>query len=546
MKIRKKLLLTAFIPSMLFSTIHSTSNQKNQSAFSTKEPLMAQNVETNLLTAEGLPRLTGEVTDQSAVDSFIDLIISKGGEAIAGGLSVYAKTIVLNLLKECGLDLRDATTKTLEKIQQQLGIIEAKVDAIATKQELYHAETVLGPILKTFDDAHAKYIPFVVKSLGDLATMENDPTYTEEEIEKARIAAYDDAIYALTFDGAPFATYVTSLAKDILTPNRAAPTSTIFTYYDKTMGTYDKWTYQYYRNMKNFIAYIDSTLIMLSNLAKFQIYYRAKDASPAIRDAYADMMTTMADTVNEVNVLFKKKLEELAYIATDYNYYQMTKYISTNKYYSTRMATLTYNLEDGDSYDSKQGLLVGYKNDSGTHGRLQVSYAYQPNQDIINAVVKDYKEFAGDYCTSSYTIQDYLASAGFWANDGNAFRNSAGLFNGNLYVDCHGFMHDDVDYSTSYYDSNCNYRRKNAFEVATYHTWYSVIDHTELRSYDKNYYLCFGVPVAGTRNCVRLDGQYQRTYMCDLMFTVAERLYFQYPYMKLYNQVGPIDYHLYW
>lgn len=547
MKFRKKLLLAALVPTAVLGSVSCSANDTNSNS-SAFEPAIAQRYTGNLLTDEGLTRLKSETTDQSSVDSFIDMIISKGGEAITGGIQVYAKYIVLNLLKECGIDLRDATTKTLEKIQQQLGIIETKIDAIAAKQEKYAAESILNPILQTFTTAHTKYMNYAVGSLGYLAELENNPDLTEPEIEKARQSTYDDGINALLVDGAPLATYVTNLAKIILTPNTTALNTNIFTYFDRTIGSYDKWTIQYYKDIKNFIAYIDSTLIMLSNLAKFQIYYKAKNVDEGIRIAYSGMIDDMAIAVNQVNKLFADKLSELNYIKYDWERFGINTYIATNEPYSIKMATLTYDLDDVSSPrdgDSRQGLLVGYTNSSGTHGCLQVAYAYQPNQDIVKAVANDFQDYAGSYCGSSYTIQDYLEYAGFWATNMDLFRNAAGLFNGDLYVDCHGFLHDDIDYSLSYYDTHGNYQRKNAFEVVSYHTWCSAVDHTELRANDKNYYLCFGRKNTGNYS-ISLDGKYQRTYMHDCMFTVEEKVYYKYPYMDLYEKTGPIGYRNTW
>lgn len=547
----KKLLLTTLVSASMFSVGCTVNGNVGTSSEISEHTIYGANDQTDqlnnsLFTVEGCKRLDAEPSDQSTVDSFIDMIISKGTEAITGGLQVYGKYIVLNLLKECGIDLRDATTKTLEKVQQQLNVIENKIDAIAAKQEKYQSELILNPVLQMFVSARSKYSTYVAGTLGYLAGLENDGTMSEEDIEKERQAAYDNGISALIVDGAPFATYVTDLANKILVPNTAAQGKDIFYYYDRTNGSCDKWTIQYYKNIKNFIAYIDSTLVTFANLAKYQLYYKSLNVDEGTRRAYSMMIDTMAEAVNAVNNKFAVKLEELSYIKIEWENYGINKYVPTNKYYSTRMATLTYSLDDYVYADSRQGLLVGYKNkNTGTHGMLQVAFSYQPNQDIIQAVTNDYKEFAGDYCTSSYTIQDYLESAGFYANNMDLYKKSLGLYNGDLYVDCHGFYHNDVDYSLSYYDSYGNYQRRNAFEIVSYHTWYGGVDRTELRANDKNYYLCFGTTNLSTRYTT-LDGRYQQTYMHDCMFTVAEKVYFQYPYTDLYQKVGPIGYHECW
>ncbi len=541
MKFKKSILTMLLGASALCAA--GCGNGETSSSNASTPIVYGENIREARFTSEGKARLNSEPTDQSLVDTFIDLIISKGGEAISGGISVYAKSIALNLLKECGLDLRDATTKTLEKIQTQLNIIEEKVDAIAYKQEQYHSEDVLSKVLDLLYEANFKYVNYVTGSLSYLADIECDPSISEEEAEKERLKVYNDGVKDLFIDASPFATYVTTLAKRVIKPNSADGTKNIFYYYDHTIGLSDKWTIQYYKNVKNFIAYIDSALILLSNLAKFQIYYRSQEVGEGMKKTYELMMNDMADAVNEVNTLFAAKLKEIDYIRNEWQWMGINKYIATNKYYSTRMATLTYDLNDRGYGDSRQGLILAYSNSYGKQGNLQVTFAYQPNNDILEAVSKDFRSFAGDYCTSSYTLKDYLASAGFWCNNPDLYDKAAGLFAGNMYVDKYGWKYDDKDYSIAYYDNYGNYKRSNAFTVATYHTWYGGVDYTELHGNDKNYYLCFGVK---NGNNVQLDGAYQSTYMYDCEHTVANAVYYRYPYMSLYQQTGPITFHNCW
>ena len=494
---------------------------------------------TNLkYTNEGVLRISEEPTNQDLVNTFVNMIIEKGGEAITGGISVYAKTVVLNLLKECGLDFRDATTKSLEQIKNQLNIIETKVTAIAKKQETIHSEDILNNVLNPFAVANIRYMTYVSKSLAYLAALENDDTLTEEEIEKERIETYHTGIDKLLFDGATFATYVTTLAGYVLEPNKADPRKDIFYYYDNTMGEYDKWENQNYQNTKNFIAYLDGTLILLSNLAKFQMYYLSQNASEAMKRAYTDQIQEMANAVNAVNKLCADKLE------TKFKYTQcnidngLNVYKKTNEVYLTNMVPLTYNLNE-KGWDSRQKLVIDYYNDTGKRGLLQVAYCYQPNQDIIRNVANDFKEFAGDYCTSSYTIQDYLKNAGFSAKHIDLFDKAEGLFMGDMYVNNHGFFYDDHDYSFSYIDKWGNQTRRNAYEVVSYHTWYGAVNRTELRANDTDYYLCF-TRRTDWRVDGYLDGTYKKVYMDDVQFTVNNAVYYRCNYMDLYKQTGPI------
>lgn len=539
-KIFKKISLVISTLAMLSSTIVLSGCNSNQPDETGSSYSLADR---GTLTDEGKRRISVE-PEQGIIWSFIDSIISKGGEAIMGGVTVYAKAVVLNLLKECGLDLRDATTKTLEKMQQQLGIIEDKIDAIAAKQERYYDENVLNKLLDQYDTVHSKYIDFVCGGLAWIAEQENDEAQTEEEVEEKRIAFYNKSIASLTFDGAPFATFVTDLAKKTITPNQVDQSKGIFYYYDHTIGAIDTWTIQYYNNIKNFITYIDGTLIMLSNLAKFQIQYMAKDADEATLQSYKLIMNKMADAVNAVNLLCAEKLKELDYIRYEWRI-GINKYISTGTYYSCRMATLTYNLDDRGS-TSRQGLWLAYCNDTGKHGNLQVAYLYQPNTDIVTAVANDFREYSGSYCSYSYTIQDYLQYVGFWSKNMTLFNESAGLFCGNMYVDKYGFMHDDKSYSVAYFDVHGNYTRRDAYRVASYHTWYGGLDHTELRYYDTSYFLCFGKYSGVSSGTLQLDGMYKETYMSDVNFTVSDAVYYTYHYKEMYQKVGPIAFHDAW
>ncbi len=543
MKLRNKLLLSLLVTTGMTGNI-AMSMKKSNSAISIAQPAVMMRNSTDELTTEGKQRLSAEPTDQSLVDNFINMIISKGGEAITSGLSVYGKCVVLNLLKECGLDFRDATTKTLEKIQGQLNIIEQKVDAIVSKQEQYHSEDILNNVLSSFITMNIRYMDYISGNMAYLARLENEGELTEEEIEAERIASYHDGIDKLLFDGSPFASEVALLASRVLEPNPSDNRKDIFYYYDHTMGLYDKWDIQRYKNIKNFIAYLDGTLILMSDLAKFQMYYLAKNATEGMKITYANKIKTMADNVNAVNRFFAEKLESMREIQYNWNDGK-NRYIPTGHFYATRMCTLTYNLNDRGWGDSRQALVLDYYNDYGKRGLHQVAYCYQPDQDIVEAVANDFREFAGDYCTPAYTIQDYLSNAGFWAKNSDLFDKADGLFMGDMYVDKHGFMHDDYDYSFRYYDRWGVHRRRNAYEVASYHTWYGGIDHTEFRGTDDNYYLCFTQTYYG--NYWTLNGQYKQVYMDDRKFTVNDAVYYRVSYKDfLSGKPGPVGVHEWW
>ncbi len=476
-------------------------------------------------------KLCDEPDNQSLVDTFIDSIISQNGELIKGGIGAYGKCVVLNLLKECGIDLRDATTKTLEQIQKQLDKIEQKIDAIAYREEQIHAEDVLNNLLNEFHAANINYIPFAVKSLGDIATAENDPEVSEEEAEQRRLAFYNNTARKLTIDGRPLASYVTTLASYLIQPNPADRSKDVFFYYEKTIGTTDVWSIQRYKNTRNFMAYLDSTLINCANLAKFQMYYLSQGKDSATLAAYVEMMNNMADAVNAANEYFYKVNESLKPIAENASK-MINTYLPAGEQYSTRMATLTYNRNDVEGDDSRQALLMSYVNDSGRYGNHQAAYSYKPGL-IVNAVMNDFNPCSGAYCSSTYTIQDYLSYAGFFAKNDDLFQNAAGIFNGQFSTYRYGWLHDDKDYSITYYNQTGSFVRKNIYQLASYHSWTGRVNRTELRYLDDQYYLCFA---RGNEEGQKLDGGYEEVYMWDELFTVMNSCFFAPHYMEFVGE----------
>ena len=455
-------------------------------------------------------------SDGDEIIDFVKNVVSKGGDLIVGGVQAYAKTVVLNLLKECGLDFRDATTKTLEKIQEKLSVIESKIDAIAAREEQMHSETVLNNVLQKLSDAQVNYVKFVVKGLGRIASLENDPNADEKAIEQERLAFYKNTISKLRINGEPLVAYVTSLALNISTPSPSEPSKDIFAYYANTLGKYDVWSSLKTRNMRNFMAYVMSTLIDVANLAKFQMYYLCLGKDQSTIDSYGGMADDMAKAINDVNAHFKAVNESL-------EQYDKKKeegtviYMPSGKEYSLRMATLTFNKDDRD----RQGLLLNSKNEKGQYPEGQFAYCYAPDQGFLGKVANDFKSYAGAYCGSDYTIKDYLKSVGFYSVNQDLFDKSIGLFNANFYADCHGFLHDDVEYTITYYNDKGDYARKAIYELSAFHNWNCYVTNTRLDYVDDSYYLCFALPDGSSQ---KLDGGYKSVYMYDGRYTVMDNL----------------------
>ncbi len=519
------LLLTSVIPMVACKSNSASSNSNIETT-----------LDTTLFTDEGNRRLSEEPTDDM-INDFIMNIVSKGASAMAGGIGTYAKNLTISLLYECGIDLRDATAKTLEKIQQQLAAIENKINAIADKMERDHSELVLSPVLKALKKTQFNYGEFSVNSIQYLANLEKDGTLSEEEIEEERFKFYEDTLKNILIDGLPLATYVTTLADLVLKPNEASGKS-IFYYYFETLAYNDVWSIQRLKNVKSFISYIDSVLFLTANLAKFQMYYLAQGKGGATIEAYKGMMDTMANSVNAVNNLFLEQLKSMQ------DYEDKMKeginiYLPNNKEYSTRLATLTYDHNEVVDGDSRQALLMRYDNSHGRHFFGEYAYSYIPDANTVNGFANSFREYANEYCTSEYTIQEYLTYCGFYAKNEDLFKKASGLFKGDFSVSSYGYINDDHDYSIAYYDQRGNYARKKIYEVDTYHKWGFEIDYAEIRYYDDQYYFSFIVNKDGKQY---LDGVYSDVYMYDPCYKVIDdAIKYETDYYKLLGNHYTLD-----
>lgn len=518
---KTKLLLAALVPATVLGMASCANN--NSDAYSTSEANSSNVFDSSFaLTAEGVHRLTAEPTDDAASE-IIDSLISKGGELITGGITTYGTKVILNLLKECGMDFRDATTRTLEKIQEQLGAIEAKIAALAAQETRYHAEEILNPVLNTAKEACHYNSNFVIAGMKSLIELENDETKTEAEIEQERKQYYNDAISKLFINGKPFADYVTNFAESILLPNPSDASKDIFYYYSETLGVYDVWSTLKLRNMTNFMAYLDSTLATCAELAKFQMYYYTQGMGAAAIAAYGNMMDDMAKAVNNVNLKFKNTMEALQPLQ-DKKDAGIITYMSSGKDYSSRMATLTYNLDDKEGDDSRQALIMDfYQNSDGSRGDMtHEALQFVPDQAFVGRVAEDFRTYSKAFYTPDYTIQDYLKYAGFYAANQDLFDNSLGLYDANMYADGHGFMNEDYDYSAAYFNKSGDYARHTVYKVDSYHNWLGYVTRTTLVNGVKGYLLCFATP-DGDRQ--KLDGQYSTVYMKDTTYTVQKAVF---------------------
>ena len=452
----------------------------------------------------------------------LDKISSAGVDMIKGGIATYAKTFVINILNDYGFDFRDPTIRYLEKIEKEIQEIKYKVDSIDQKIEKYHAEDVLNNLQKKLSKTEIEYSGIVKNGLWTIAIDEASGSKGEKELEAERYQFYLDFLKDLKVDGFQcLANYVTDLAKTMTLPNTYEPENDIFYYYNLTLGQYDKWSVQSYKNRRSYIAYLDSILLTAANAAQFDTYYRVKDLGNPAKNTYKGYMDTMALEVNKANAMFQKELKRLDEYETLRKDKQTVIYLPNGKQYSSRLATLTYNHNDKVGDESRQALLKAVKGYGSRYYR-ESGFAYEPNKDIVNAIRNDFNAYAKNFGGKDYTLKDYLKNAGFYAKDENLFNNAAGMFYGDLSAEGCGYLNHDTKIYSTYINQKGESVRRQIYEVCIYHTWIGGLDHAELRYNCDDYFYCLMDPEQKY-----LDGQYDDNYFDRMTRTLSDALFYK-------------------
>ncbi len=439
-------------------------------------------------------------------DYFLLLLKEKGPDIITNTIGVVAGGLIKNLctdmLLECGIDLRDGNAETIDNIYKEVQEIKAKLDVVEKKVDQYHSEDVMNNLYKFINYTEVTLKPMLQGGLMTIVNNEKAGTKTVEEIEKERENFFEANLKNKTLEnGELLVNYVTRFANDICRPNDANQAENIFGYYQKTLGKHDKWSYQEYTNKRNFIAYLETTLLIATNMARYDLYYRTKGADEATVATNTKYLNNLITAVKNVNTLFKNELERLDKIEDERIKNHVVTYLPTNTKYSNRLGTLTFNLDDKE----RAGLVA-------RSTANEFDYTFTPDTNLVNNVTNDYLFFKKEFKDDNYTINTYLKEAGFYTNDEKLFDTTAGLYYGDLYHNRCGFCNHDTETSIAYIDQKGNKTRKDVYKVSVYHNWIGVATDVRVDNLDKNYYFVFIKD-----NQTELAGRYADTYFNNVM-----------------------------
>ncbi len=462
--------------------------KSNSNTVNIQTKTFATNVKGNLASLKGKDYLLGLLKEKGP-----DIITNTIGVAVGG----LVKNLCVDLLFECGIDLRDGNAQTIDKIYEDVQEIKAKLNVLDKKVDQYHAEDIVNKLYGYINYTEVTLKPMLTGGLMSIVNDEKAGTKTVEEIEKERENYFETNLKNKTLNnGQLLVNYVTEFAKDIVLPNDANKAENIFGYYTKTLGKHDKWSYQEYVNKRNFIAYLETTLLVATNMARFDLYYRSKGADQATVATYTQYLNDLIAAVKNVNTLFKNELDRLEKIEQERINNHVVTYLPTNTKYSNRLGTLTFNYNDKE----RAGLVARSKVN-------EFDYKFEPDGNLVNNVTNDYLFLKKEFKDDNYTINTYLKEAGFYTNDAKLFDTTAGLYAGDLKHNRCGLYNHDTETSATYIDQHGNKQRKNVYKVSVYHNWIGNPSDTRIDNLDNNYYFVFIKD-----NQKELAGRFEDTY----------------------------------
>lgn len=449
--------------------------------------------------------------DKAIFPTILGNIATSGPNILSSAIGVGVKYIATNILLDYGFDMRDPSIQYLEKVLDEIKEVKTKLDTINEKLDVYHAEDSLKTLYQYVLDAQIDVFPLVNRGLWKLAQAEADTALTEEEKEARRVDFYNTSLKDFKIDGRDITKFVTHFATAINQPN-ASSNKDIFYYYQLTSGQYDKWSTQSYVNRRNYIAYLDTLLLSSANIAIFDYQYRYANVGEASKGVAEQNFNDMIKAVSDVNGRFQKELNRLEEYETLKKEKGEIIYLPTGVHYSTRLATLTFNNKDKD----RQGLIKGITNKGVAQDFV---LAYEPNQEMLSNIIKDYKDCAAAIGDNTYTLKNYLKGIGFYAKDNNLFESAKGLYQGNFENKCSGYLNDDANLRSSYYDDQGNIKTTTQFFCEAHHGIIAKYADYVIKCYASEYYLCL------VRADQQLDGGYELKHLIAGRENMPKQLY---------------------
>ncbi len=460
MKMKKLLVgLSAF--TMLAGCSSKTTSNNSSSTNLVKVDMSVNNPPTKLL---------GASTTTEELDWLSKAILEKGMDFMKSGISSLATYAFKTACMEMGIDVRDATTKKIDQIIQQLNEMAAQIqkgfEDITKKAQQIQDNDCMKGVLAKLNDVRSPIVG-EMKTLEDIAIKEENPDYDKDFLagEKERfILGFKEKLNFYTLSNQLWHT-AELLAENLVRPNATKPSQTLMDLYDNTLGVNEVWDYQGYAPRMRFVQECTFLVNSLALLAKIDIAYKISllPEGDSNIEGYKQNIKDMCAAVNEFNGMFQKELEKLEAIKERHDDNEKPTmshlkrsfdsegfvHITTDFTVSAYLATIT--LDDVVWTNT----VDDFYNDSYSH----CFKSFSSNETFYQMIYSDYDFYVNNYqVEDGYNFKYYLRDLGFRVPESrqNDFDEAIGIYKD---IECRTkdrgiFRGNDYYEAYRYYDLN--------------------------------------------------------------------------------------------
>ncbi len=416
------------------------------------------------------PSLSVNLDNNEELDWLSKSILDSGTSFLKSGISSLAEYAFKAACAEMGIDIRDAQTKKLDQIIEQLDKISLQVkqgiEELTKKAQQVQDSTTMNEVIGLINDVKSPVIA-ELKILEDIARKENDPNYDKESLKQQKETFVDEFEKKLNFKSLSNQVWHTTelLAIKLANPNQVKKSQTLMDLYDNTLGANDVWDYQSYFPRIKFIQECSFLLNSLAILAKLDASREISKYQPGDSniEGVKSGIEDMCKAVNNVNGIFQKELQKLGEIKArhdDENNPTMSHlkrtfdkdgfvHISTDYTVSAYLATVSV---DDVCW---QNTVADFYNDGYSH----CFKTFVADDTFYQTVYNDYSFYASNYqVDKGYDMKQYLKDLGFKvpASRQKDFDDAIGIYkNIDVSVKGRGFLRGRDYYAYyNYYDWN--------------------------------------------------------------------------------------------
>ncbi len=387
---------------------------------------------------------------------FLDGLKIGGANFIGYLASTLGKDGLNSALTALGFDMRSTEEKKLDEICQQLKDIQQNLSKgfsdVKRKIVELHNKDIMNDLLGKLGTIQTPVIS-KMSVLADLAKKEQDSTVNKTELDNQKKEFYKglSELKFPTLSSNNLWNATEQLANSFLVPYSVDRSIKLFDLYEESYGTAETWDYMTVQPRKKFITYVGFLVNSLCQLAQLsassQMSQLKKDDSNLL--GYEQGVRSMIKAVNTLNGQFKDELVKLDAIQKKHDVDHLITYRDRNVdkegniviQDGVTLSTSLLPVTPGDNdfnYISYQrdGNNPAYvqKDAMGSQTALYENVIYTldctSQEDLYKKVFSDYSNYIKAVCvdTKSFSMKDYLVTAGFTCKNKDLFDKAKGFY----------------------------------------------------------------------------------------------------------------------